>query len=159
MLVDDKTKFNGKKKLADLVAGDRLNVQGYACKADVAAGSLLARKVNEEIKGPKRWPRQKATTTATIETVTSERRNHRRVLVAVRHRGHAEGAARRPRSFALSLTPSVYFDRSIRPPPRLLLAVRGLSALPFWVAPTTAVPPHLPTELFSPVAIREAVTT
>jgi len=52
VLVDDKTKFNGKKrKLADLVAGDRVNVQGYACKADVAAGSLLARKVTS--KAPK----------------------------------------------------------------------------------------------------------
>jgi hypothetical protein len=52
VLVDDKTKFNGKKhELADLVAGDRVNVQGYACKADVAAGSLLARKVTS--KGPK----------------------------------------------------------------------------------------------------------
>jgi hypothetical protein len=52
VLVDNETKFNGKKrKLADLVAGDRVNVQGYACKADVAAGSLLARKVTS--KGPK----------------------------------------------------------------------------------------------------------
>lgn len=52
VLVDDKTRFNGKKrKLADLVAGDRVNVQGYTCKADAAAGSLLARKVTS--KGPK----------------------------------------------------------------------------------------------------------
>src|SRR5688572_1682966 len=46
VLVDDKSRFNGaKRKLADLAAGDRLNVQGYACKADAAAGSMLARKV------------------------------------------------------------------------------------------------------------------
>jgi hypothetical protein len=68
VLVDDKTKFNGKKKLADLVAGDRLNVQGYACKADVAAGSLLARKVRS--KSPK-VAEVEATTTATVETVTT----------------------------------------------------------------------------------------
>ena len=69
VLVDDKTKFNGKKKkLADLVAGDRLNVQGYACKADIAAGSLLARKVRS--KAPK-VAEEEATTTATTETVTT----------------------------------------------------------------------------------------
>ena len=52
VLVDDKTRFNGKKrKLADLAAGDRVNVQGYACKADAVAGSLLARKVTS--KAPK----------------------------------------------------------------------------------------------------------
>ena len=67
VLVDDKTKFNG-KKLADLVAGDRLNVQGYACKADVAAGSLLARKVRS--KAP-RVAEAETTTTATTETVTT----------------------------------------------------------------------------------------
>ena len=52
VLVDDKTRFKGKKRtLADLVAGDRLNVQGYSCKADAAAGSMLARKVTS--KAPK----------------------------------------------------------------------------------------------------------
>jgi hypothetical protein len=52
VLVDDRTRFNGKKrKLADLAAGDRVNVQGYSCKADAVAGSLLARKVTS--KGPK----------------------------------------------------------------------------------------------------------
>src|SRR5688500_5404972 len=52
VLVDDKTRFNGKKrKLADLAAGDRVNVQGYSCKADSVAGSLLARKVTS--KAPK----------------------------------------------------------------------------------------------------------
>ena len=68
VLVDDKTKFNGKKKLVDLVAGDRLNVQGYACKADVAAGSLLARKVRS--KSPK-VAEEEAATTASTETVTT----------------------------------------------------------------------------------------
>jgi len=52
VLVDDKTKFRGKKRsLATLAAGDRLNVQGYACEADAAAGSVHARKVMS--KGPK----------------------------------------------------------------------------------------------------------
>ncbi len=73
VLVDDKTRFNGKKrKLADLAAGDRLNVQGYACKADVAAGSLLARKVTT--KGPKDsedGDDEKSTTTATTTAVTT----------------------------------------------------------------------------------------
>ena len=46
VLVDGKTRFHGhKRKLADLAAGDRLVVQGYACKADAVAGSMLARKV------------------------------------------------------------------------------------------------------------------
>jgi hypothetical protein len=73
VLVDDKTKFNGKKKLADFVAGDRLNVQGFACKADVAAGSLLARKVRS--KAPKvaeDEADEKSTTTATDEVVTTD---------------------------------------------------------------------------------------
>jgi len=67
VLVDDKTKFNGKKrKLADLVAGDRVNVQGYACKADVAAGSLLARKVTSKApKGAKDEDDAESTTTVT----------------------------------------------------------------------------------------------
>ena len=69
VLVDDKTRFNGKKKkLADLVAGDRLNVQGYACKSDLHAGSLLARKVTS--KGPKA-AEDETTTTAATETVTT----------------------------------------------------------------------------------------
>ena len=68
VLVDDKTRFNGKKrKLADLVAGDRCNVQGYACKADVAAGSLLARKVTSKAR---RAPR----TAATPRRATARRR-------------------------------------------------------------------------------------
>jgi hypothetical protein len=73
VLVDDKTRFNGKKrKLADLVAGDRVNVQGFACKADVAAGTLLARKVTS--KAPKVAEEdadEESTTTATTSTVTT----------------------------------------------------------------------------------------
>jgi len=73
VLVDDKTRFNGKKrKLADLAAGDRLNVQGYACKADVAAGSLLARKVTSKgPKGSKDSDDEKSTTTATTDAATT----------------------------------------------------------------------------------------
>jgi hypothetical protein len=65
VLVDAKTHFHGaKRKLADLVAGDRLMVQAFACKAaEPAAGqtataetpaaptSILARKVG--VKGAK----------------------------------------------------------------------------------------------------------
>ena len=76
VLVDDKTRFNGKKhKLADLVAGDRVNVQGYACKADVAAGTLLARKVTT--KGPKGAKEadedadESATTATTVAATTT----------------------------------------------------------------------------------------
>ena len=71
VLVDDKTRFNGKKrKLADLAAGDRVNVQGYSCKADVAAGSLLARKVTS--KAPKGADDEEATTTtSTTDTTTT----------------------------------------------------------------------------------------
>ena len=73
VLVDDKTRFNGKKrKLADLVAGDRVNVQGYACKADVAAGTLLARKVTSKApKGAKEADDDESTTTATTATTTT----------------------------------------------------------------------------------------
>ena len=73
VLVDDKTKFNGKKhKLADLVAGDRVNVQGYACKADVAAGTLLARKVTTKApKGAKEEDGDEETTTAATTAVTT----------------------------------------------------------------------------------------
>jgi hypothetical protein len=73
VLVDDKTRFNGKKrKLADLAAGDRVNVQGFACKADVAAGTLLARKVTS--KAPKVAEEdadEESTTTGTTAAVTT----------------------------------------------------------------------------------------
>jgi hypothetical protein len=77
VLVDDKTRFNGnKRKLADLVAGDRVSVQGYACKADAAAGSLLARKVTTKgTKGADDGTTTTATTTTaaatTAETTTT----------------------------------------------------------------------------------------
>ena len=73
VLVDDKTKFNGKKhKLADLVPGDRVNVQGFACKADVAAGSLLARKVTTKApKGAKEEDDDESTTTAATTTTAT----------------------------------------------------------------------------------------
>ncbi len=72
VLVDDKTKFNGKKrKLADLVAGDRVNVQGYACKADVAAGSLLARKVTSKAPKGAKDEDDEDETTATTTAVTT----------------------------------------------------------------------------------------
>ena len=70
VLVDDKTRFNGKKrKLADLVAGDRLNVQGYSCKADAVAGSLLARKVTSKApKGAEDEGDEESTTTVVTTT-------------------------------------------------------------------------------------------
>lgn len=71
VLVDDKTRFKGKKRsLAALAAGDRLAVQGYACKADAAAGSIVARLVMT--KGPKRdHDDNKTTTTATTTAATT----------------------------------------------------------------------------------------
>lgn len=48
--VEAATKFT-KAKLADLKAGDKVMVQGYACKADAAALSAVARRVTA--KGPK----------------------------------------------------------------------------------------------------------
>ena len=73
VLVDDKTKFNGKKhKLADLAAGDRVNVQGYACKADVVAGTLLARKVTTKgPKGVKEDDDEESTTSVTTAAATT----------------------------------------------------------------------------------------
>ena len=73
VLVDDKTRFNGKKKgLADIAAGDRVNVQGYSCKADVAAGSLLARKVTSKApKGADDEEDDDTTTTSTTTTTTT----------------------------------------------------------------------------------------
>ena len=72
VLVDDKTRFNGKKrKLADLVAGDRVNVQGYACKADVAAGTLLARKVTGKAAKDADEDDDETTSTGTTTTTTT----------------------------------------------------------------------------------------
>ena len=78
VLVDDKTRFKGKKRsLATLAAGDRLSVQGYACRADAAAGSVLARMVVS--KAPKGAEDEEddedetttATTTTTAVTTTA----------------------------------------------------------------------------------------
>ena len=73
VLVDDKSRFNGAKRaLADLAAGDRLNVQGYACKADAAAGSLLARKVTTKgAKGDDDETTSTATTTTAATTTAT----------------------------------------------------------------------------------------
>ena len=72
VLVDDKTRFRGKKrKLADLAAGDRLNVQGYACKADVAEGTLLARKVTSKGAKGSHDDDEKSTTTATTDAAAT----------------------------------------------------------------------------------------
>ena len=72
VLVDEKTKFNGKKrKLADLVAGDRVNVQGYACKADAAAGSMLARKVTSKAPKGADDDDDEGTTTSTATTTAA----------------------------------------------------------------------------------------
>jgi hypothetical protein len=54
-----------------LAAGDRVNVQGYACKADVAAGTLLARKVTTKApKGAKEDDDESTTTAATTTNAT-----------------------------------------------------------------------------------------
>ena len=72
VLVDDKTRFNGKKrKLADLAAGDRVNVQGYSCKADAVAGSLLARKVTSKAPKAAEEEADEESTTATAVTITA----------------------------------------------------------------------------------------
>ena len=71
VLVDEKTRFHGhKRKLADLAAGDRLVVQGHACKADAAAGSILARLVG--VKAPKAADEDKGgDETATTDTTAT----------------------------------------------------------------------------------------
>jgi hypothetical protein len=69
VLVDDKTRVHGAKRaLADLAAGDRIGVQGYACKADAAAGTVLARKV--QVKGSKGEDTPTTTGTTTTGTTT-----------------------------------------------------------------------------------------
>lgn len=73
VLVDEKTRFHGTKHtLAELATGDRLVVQAFACKADAAAGSLLARKVG--VKGAKKDEHEdddEATTTGTSTGTTT----------------------------------------------------------------------------------------
>ena len=69
VLVDTKTRVHGaKRELAALAAGDRLTVQGFACKADAAAGTALARKVG--VKGAK-GAEDGSTTTTTSTTGTT----------------------------------------------------------------------------------------
>jgi len=47
VVVDDKTRFRGKgRSLAGATPGDRVSVQGYACKANLSAGTILARQVH-----------------------------------------------------------------------------------------------------------------
>jgi hypothetical protein len=65
--VETATRFT-KAKLADLKAGDKVKVQGYACKADATALTLVARRVTA--KGPKSGDddADKGTTTGTTTT-------------------------------------------------------------------------------------------
>ena len=70
VLTDEGTRVHGRKRaLADLAPGDRLHVQGYACKADAAAGTVLARKVG--VKGPKGGGTTTTTGTTTGTTTTA----------------------------------------------------------------------------------------
>jgi len=70
VLVDDHTRVHGaKKSLATLAAGDRLHVQGHACKSDAVAGTVLARKVG--VKGPKDGGTTSTTTTGTTTGTTT----------------------------------------------------------------------------------------
>lgn len=70
VLVDEKTKFKGKKRsLATLAARDRLVVQGYACKADAAGSTVQARLVMT--KGPKGGEGEATTTTAATTTAVT----------------------------------------------------------------------------------------
>jgi hypothetical protein len=71
VLLDDKSKLHGKKRaLADFAAGDRIVVQGYACKADAVAGSMLARRVLNKGPKPAAGEASTTTTTATVPTPT-----------------------------------------------------------------------------------------
>lgn len=70
VLVDDHTRFKGKKRsLAALAKGDRVAVQGYACKVDATTGAILARMVMT--KGPKGADDDEAATTTTAATTTA----------------------------------------------------------------------------------------
>jgi len=70
VLVDERSRFKGKKDaLADLVAGDRIHVQGRVCKAEGAAGAVLARKVFS--RAPKRNHDGGATTTGSTAVGTT----------------------------------------------------------------------------------------
>lgn len=70
VLVDDKTKFKGKKRsFGALATGDRVAVQGYACKVNVTSGAILARMVMS--KGPKGADDDGAGTTTTTTTTAT----------------------------------------------------------------------------------------
>ena len=66
--VEAATRFT-KAKLADLKAGDKVMVQGYACKADAAALSAVARRVTA--KGPKAGDDDGKGSTTTTGTTTT----------------------------------------------------------------------------------------
>jgi len=74
--VDAKTKFNGHRKLADLKATDRVNVQVRGCKkADAAALVLLAKRVTvqgaHEAKGDEKSDEDKGENDDAPATVTT----------------------------------------------------------------------------------------
>lgn len=70
VLVDGHTRFKGtKRSLAALAKGDRVAVQGYACKVDAATGAILARMVMS--KGPKGADDDEAGTTTAVTTTTT----------------------------------------------------------------------------------------
>lgn len=83
VLVQDGTKIRryGKATLADLKAGDRLNVQGRACKLDQQAMTLVAKRVvahspsgdddEDEDEGTTSTSTTGSTTTGTTETTTT----------------------------------------------------------------------------------------
>ena len=75
VLVDEHTKLrrHGKAELADFVAGDRLNVQGKACKVDAVAMTVLARRVvGKPAKAEHDDETTTTTTTSTTGTSTTE---------------------------------------------------------------------------------------
>jgi hypothetical protein len=72
--VSDKTKIQrlGKRvTLADLIAGDRLNVQARACKAEAGVGTALAVRI-VALPAKKAPPTTTTTETTTTETITTE---------------------------------------------------------------------------------------
>ena len=69
VVVDAKTRFNGHRKLADLKAEDRVNVQVRGCKkADAATFVLLAKRVTVQGTEDDEAPATTAATTTTSAT-------------------------------------------------------------------------------------------
>ncbi len=68
--VDSATRFT-KAKLADLKAGDKVKVQGYACKADATALSVVARRVTAKAAKAGDDDAGKGTTTTATTTGTT----------------------------------------------------------------------------------------